>query len=50
VQIFFRSEAEMAQTRTPWNESVRGDWPGISAFLQVDGIVYHTYSASGRGV
>jgi hypothetical protein len=28
---------------------VRGDWPGISGFLQVDGIVYHAYSASGRG-
>jgi predicted dithiol-disulfide oxidoreductase (DUF899 family) len=50
VQIFSRNEAEMAATGTPWSESMRGDWPGISAFLQVDGIVYHTYSTFGRGI
>jgi predicted dithiol-disulfide oxidoreductase (DUF899 family) len=50
VQVFFRSEDEMAKSKMPWNESMRGDWPGISAFLQVDGIVYHTYSTFGRGV
>jgi predicted dithiol-disulfide oxidoreductase (DUF899 family) len=50
VQIFFRDEAEMAAAGTPWNESMRGDWPGISAFLQVDGSVYHTYSTFGRGI
>jgi predicted dithiol-disulfide oxidoreductase (DUF899 family) len=50
VQIFFRSEAEMAQTKMPWSERLRGDWPGISAFLQVDGTIYHTYSTFGRGV
>lgn len=26
VQIFHRSEAEMAETNMPWNESLRGDW------------------------
>ncbi len=50
VQIFFRTEAEMAEAGQPWSMSLRGDWPGISAFLQVDGIVYHTYSTFGRGV
>jgi predicted dithiol-disulfide oxidoreductase (DUF899 family) len=50
VQVFFRSAAEMARTKMPWSESLRGDWPGISAFLQVDGTVYHTYSSFGRGV
>jgi predicted dithiol-disulfide oxidoreductase (DUF899 family) len=50
VQIFYRAEAEMAEAGTPWTESLRGDWPGISAFLQIDGIVYHTYSTFGRGI
>jgi predicted dithiol-disulfide oxidoreductase (DUF899 family) len=50
VQIFYRSAAEMAEAGQPWTESMRGDWPGISAFLQVDGVVYHTYSTFGRGI
>jgi predicted dithiol-disulfide oxidoreductase (DUF899 family) len=50
VQIFFRSEAELAETKMPWTEAQRGDWPGISAFLQVDGEVFHTYSTFGRGI
>jgi predicted dithiol-disulfide oxidoreductase (DUF899 family) len=50
VQIFYRTDAEMAEAGTPWIESLRGDWPGISAFLQVDGVVYHTYSTFGRGI
>ena len=50
VQIFHRNEAEMAEAGTPWTESMRGDWPAISAFLQVDGEVYHTYSTYGRGI
>jgi predicted dithiol-disulfide oxidoreductase (DUF899 family) len=50
VQIFFRDQAEMAETQMPWTEDLRGDWPGISAFLQVDGEVYHTYSTFGRGI
>ena len=49
-QIWYRSEAEMAGTDMPWTESLRGDWPGISAFLQVDGELYHTYSNFGRGI
>jgi predicted dithiol-disulfide oxidoreductase (DUF899 family) len=50
VQIFFRTEAELAAAGMPWTESMRGDWPGLSAFLQVDGVVYHTYSTFGRGI
>jgi predicted dithiol-disulfide oxidoreductase (DUF899 family) len=45
-----RTAAEMADSGHPWTASMRGDWPGISAFLQVDGVVYHTYSAFGRGI
>jgi predicted dithiol-disulfide oxidoreductase (DUF899 family) len=50
VQIFHRDEAEMAQAGQPWTDSMRGDWPAISAFLQVDGVVYHTYATFGRGI
>jgi predicted dithiol-disulfide oxidoreductase (DUF899 family) len=50
VRIWGRSEAEMAEAGMPWTDSLRGDWPGISAFLQVDGEVYHTYSTFGRGI
>jgi predicted dithiol-disulfide oxidoreductase (DUF899 family) len=50
VQIFHRSEAEMAAAGTPWTESMRGDWPGISVFLRAGTEVYHTYSTFGRGI
>jgi predicted dithiol-disulfide oxidoreductase (DUF899 family) len=50
VQIFYRNQAEMAAAGMPWTDSLRGDWPGISAFLQADGVVYHTYSTFGRGI
>ena len=50
VQVFFRSEAELAETKMPWTEAQRGDWPGISAFLQLNGEVFHTYSTFGRGI
>ncbi|MFI0419669.1 DUF899 domain-containing protein [Spongiactinospora sp. 9N601] len=50
VQIYFRDEAELAEAGMPWSPDLRGDWPGISAFLQVDGVVYHTYSTFGRGI
>lgn len=45
VQIFYRDEAELAAAGMPWTESMRGDWPGISAFLRVGDEVYHTYSS-----
>ena len=50
VQIFHRSEAEMAAAGTPFTPDQRGDWPGLSTFLQVDGEVFHTYSTFGRGI
>ena len=50
VQIFHRSEAELAEAGTPFTESMRGDYPGISAFLRVDDEVFHTYSTFGRGI
>ena len=50
VQVFHRSEAELADAGTPWSPSMRGDWPGISAFLRVGDEVFHTYSTFGRGI
>jgi predicted dithiol-disulfide oxidoreductase (DUF899 family) len=50
VQIFGRDEADLARAGMPWTESMRGDWPGISAFVQVNGEVFHTYSTFGRGI
>ncbi len=50
VRIFYRTEAQMAEAGQPWTKGMRGDWPGISAFLMVDGVVYHTYSTFGRGI
>jgi predicted dithiol-disulfide oxidoreductase (DUF899 family) len=50
VQIWYRNEAEMARAGIPWTADLRGDWPGVSAFVQVDGDVYHTYSTFGRGI
>jgi predicted dithiol-disulfide oxidoreductase (DUF899 family) len=59
VLLNFRTETELAQAQSAgpsqaegksWTESLRGDWPAISAFLQVDGTVYHTYSTFGRGI
>jgi predicted dithiol-disulfide oxidoreductase (DUF899 family) len=34
----------------PFTESMRGDYPGISAFLPVGDEVFHTYSTFGRGI
>ena len=50
VLLNHRTEEELAAAGTPWTESLRGDWPGISAFLRVDDAVYHTYSTFGRGI
>jgi predicted dithiol-disulfide oxidoreductase (DUF899 family) len=48
--IWFRTEAELAAAGIPYTESMRGDWPGISAFLRVGDEVFHTYSTFGRGI
>ncbi|QGK69986.1 DUF899 domain-containing protein [Allosaccharopolyspora coralli] len=50
VQAFYRNEGELADAGMPWSEEMRGDYPGISAFLQVEDEVYHTYSTFGRGI
>ncbi|MGW3276778.1 DUF899 domain-containing protein [Nocardia testacea] len=49
VLLNFRTEAELAEAGQPWNGELRGEWPGISAFLRVGDDVYHTYSTFGRG-
>jgi predicted dithiol-disulfide oxidoreductase (DUF899 family) len=50
VQHNYRTEAELAEAGTPWTESMRGDWPGISAFLRVGDEVFHTYTTFARGI
>ena len=50
VRVFFRDEAEMADAGAPYTSDQRGDCPGISCFLRVDGEVFHTYSTFGRGI
>jgi predicted dithiol-disulfide oxidoreductase (DUF899 family) len=51
VLLYLRTEAELAETGTPWSEDMRGtEMPGISVFLRVDGKVFHTYSTYGRGI
>lgn len=50
VQVFYRNEAELAESGTPWTTSMRGDWPAISAFLRLGDEIFHTYSTYGRGV
>jgi predicted dithiol-disulfide oxidoreductase (DUF899 family) len=50
VRIFHRDEAQLAEAGMPWSEGMRGDWPGISAFLRVGDEVFHTYSTFGRGI
>ncbi len=46
----FRNDAELEQAGMPWTPNLRGDWPGISAFLRDGDTVYHTYSAFARGI
>jgi predicted dithiol-disulfide oxidoreductase (DUF899 family) len=48
--VHFRAKAELAEAGFPLAEDLNGEWPGISAFLQVDGEVFHTYSTYGRGI
>ena len=49
VQVFYRTEAELAAAGMPYTQSLRGDWPGISTFLRAGGEAFHTYSTFGRG-
>lgn len=50
VRIFYRTEEELAAAGMPYTKDMRGDWPGISAFLRVENEVFHTYSTFGRGI
>ena len=50
VLLNYRTEAELAPTKFAWSAKMRGDWPGISAFLRVGDEVFHTYSTFGRGI
>ena len=53
VLMHYYSADELARGRGDgaWTEDLRGtEMPGISAFLQVDGEVFHTYSTFGRGI
>jgi predicted dithiol-disulfide oxidoreductase (DUF899 family) len=50
VQIFHRTEAELTAAGAPYDQSMRGDWPGLSAFLRIGDEVFHTYSTFGRGI
>ncbi|QDP96264.1 DUF899 domain-containing protein [Microlunatus elymi] len=48
--VHFRTKAELIRAGSPLAETMNGEWPGISTFLQVDGEVFHTYSTYGRGI
>jgi predicted dithiol-disulfide oxidoreductase (DUF899 family) len=50
VLFNFRDEAELERAGIPWSPQMRGDWPGISAFLRDGDTVYRTYSTGQRGV
>jgi predicted dithiol-disulfide oxidoreductase (DUF899 family) len=50
VLFGYRTEEELAAAGTPWSPSMRGEWPGLSAFLRVGDRVFHTYSTFGRGL
>ena len=46
----FRDTDAWASRGMPWSAKLRGDYPGISAFLRVGDDVFHTYSAFARGL
>jgi len=50
VLLNFRDEAELQRNGMPWGPRMRGDYPGISAFLRDGDEVFHTYSAFARGI
>lgn len=47
--VHFRTKSELEEAGVPFAENLNGEWPGVSAFLEVDGQVFHTYSTYGRG-
>ncbi len=50
VLLNYRNETELAEQGRPWSAKMRGDWPGVSAFLRQGDRVFHTYSAFARGI
>lgn len=50
VLFNYRTEAELADFGTPWEDAWRNDYPGLSAFVRVGDQVFHTYSTYGRGL
>ena len=48
--VHFRTKDELIEAGSPLAQNMNDEWPGVSAFLQVDGTVFHTYSTYGRGV
>ena len=50
VLLNYRSETELTEQGRPWSAKMRGDWPGVSAFLRRGDRVFHTYSTFARGI
>jgi predicted dithiol-disulfide oxidoreductase (DUF899 family) len=50
VLFNFHDAAELERAGHPWSPEMRGDWPGISAFLRDGDAIYHTYSTFARGI
>jgi len=50
VLFNFRDETELERAGIPWSPRMRGDWPGISAFLRDGETIFHTYSTFARGI
>jgi len=50
VLVNYRDETELTEQGTPWSAAMRGDWPGVSAFLRQGDRVFHTYSTFARGI
>jgi predicted dithiol-disulfide oxidoreductase (DUF899 family) len=48
--VHFRTRAELAEAGAPFADDLNGEWPSVSAFLQVDSEVFHTYQTFGRGI
>jgi predicted dithiol-disulfide oxidoreductase (DUF899 family) len=50
VLLNYRDEGELASAGWEWSASMRGDYPGISAFVRDGDAVFHTYSTYARGL
>jgi predicted dithiol-disulfide oxidoreductase (DUF899 family) len=50
VLVNYRDQTELTEQGTPWSAAMRGDWPGVSAFLRQGDRVFHTYSTFARGI